>query len=95
MNQCQDCHGFVPAALQTCPHCEPGRPGLSKGLKRASQLVLGASITLTLSACYGVPPSSLEPCDDSIPDQGSCQIVPSPTPTPSESPAADSTTSDS
>ncbi|PKL74871.1 MAG: hypothetical protein CVV27_18270 [Candidatus Melainabacteria bacterium HGW-Melainabacteria-1] len=51
--------------MSHCPHCDyKPSPRLRHRLKRSLQLVLGASVTMTLAACYGTPPPMPEPCDD-------------------------------
>lgn len=78
MQQCSNCQGFVPPALQVCPHCQqqPAK-NFRLGLKRALQLVLGTSVTMTLAACYGAPPPMPTPCDDNKDTEQPC---PSPSP---------------
>lgn len=84
MHQCQQCEGFIPSQLQACPNCDPMPQGkFSRRLKRTLQLVLGASVTMTLAACYGSPPIQ-ELCDD-----GSAPPCETQTPTPSPSPSDD------
>ncbi|HEY9839435.1 MAG: hypothetical protein ACAI44_00660 [Candidatus Sericytochromatia bacterium] len=53
------------------------------------QLVLGASVTMTLAACYGTPPP-LPDCDDVKDPKSPCMVKPSPSPSPSASPSASS-----
>lgn len=87
MQQCHHCEGFLPPQNQSqCPHCDaPIKKGLSRPLKRVGQLVLGAGAALTLSACYGAPPPSMPPCDDT--KQSETQVSPqSDNDTPPETP---------
>lgn len=90
MFQCDQCNGFLPAQLKACPNCGAGlKPTLLKRFKRASQLVLGASIALTLSACYGTPPPlPLPDCNDQSEKNKEPCATPSPSASPSGSPAA-------
>ncbi|MGE3725903.1 MAG: hypothetical protein AB7I41_10155 [Candidatus Sericytochromatia bacterium] len=100
MFQCDQCNGFIPTQLKTCPNCQSVlKSSFRHRLKRASQLVLGASIAMTLSACYGTPPplplpdcndlseKSKEPCAKPSPT-GSPSASPSPSPVPTGSPSA-------
>lgn len=89
MIQCPACSGFIPAAQAQCPNCEIApceglavestSPSVSKRLKRSVQWILGASLSMTLSACYGAPPplpntdcppnpdGTEQPCDNATP----------------------------
>jgi hypothetical protein len=97
MHPCSHCEGFIPAQASQCPNCHraPQR-GLKRGLKRAFQLMLGASFTMTLAACYGAPPPMpLPPCDDTAEEVDKPCTTPSPSPSPSASAAPSATPSPS
>jgi hypothetical protein len=66
---CSSCRGFVPLVAPACPHCAaPAGAGLFDRVGRALfGLASGASLAVTLMACYGMPCSTdaeCEPCDD-------------------------------
>ncbi len=88
MRQCQACQGLVPPQLTDCPHCDAlcVSPDAKKRhrFKRATQLVLGASITMTLTACYGAPPPNIQPCGDG--DKDRVEQTDTDTPNPSATP---------
>jgi len=74
---CSACHGFVPPTVRACPHCGAssealGEPGLLDRVGRALfGIAGGASIAVTLMACYGMPCSTepeCNPCDDPASD---------------------------
>lgn len=93
MHQCHACPGFIPSAQSRCPQCGSSfRPSLLQRCRRALQLVLGASVTMTLAACYGIAPPMPLPCNDKEDGQEPCPPSPtgSPTPSPSASPSASS-----
>ncbi len=74
MNQCKYCNGLVPDGLAECPHCSnagdlslcqtPGK-SLNK-FKPALRKITAAGalglISVTISACYGVPPAQSALC---------------------------------
>ncbi len=56
------CGGFVPARASACPHCGAA---LSAGVAvKVAKVLLGVaaggSVAVTLMACYGPPPRSME-----------------------------------
>lgn len=87
MQSCPHCDGFIPAPASSCPNCQHAfQPGRKRGLKRAFQLMLGASFSLTLTACYGAPPPQpLPPCDESAETVDAPCVTPYPSPSPSAS----------
>jgi hypothetical protein len=63
---CGHCHGPMPAACSACPHCKQAKPRGRRPSRfgtRVKQFALGASASMTLTACYGAapPPSSWNP----------------------------------
>lgn len=69
LSTCQKCRGFVPPASAECVHCgAPMRASAPAGgmLLKGLFCLAGASVaSLTLMACYGMPP-----CDAPAPDGG-------------------------
>lgn len=68
LSQCRGCHGFVPPAHATCLHCGAALPRRRFPAGRAFlQLLLGlagaGAASLTLMACYGLPPCEPEDLD--------------------------------
>jgi len=71
---CASCHGFLPDLRAACVHCGAA-PLRNRSLIRAiASALLGVTSTVTLMACYGVPPKDecldpdacgAEPCDTS------------------------------
>jgi hypothetical protein len=54
---CVRCEGFVPPLATTCPHCSARVEGLLPMVGRAALAVVGGSaMSMTLMACYGLPP---------------------------------------
>ena len=59
MHQCHHCESFIPPQIQQCPNCAQPEQQHNKakfGLKRGMQFLMGASVMMTLAACYGAPP---------------------------------------
>ena len=57
---CSSCAGFVPPTASFCPHCSAKVEGLLPLLSRTALAVVGGSaVSMTLMACYGLPP-----CED-------------------------------
>ena len=84
MNQCEGCHGFIPVQVSMCPNCQRKEKTSKPYFKRAIQLVLGASVTMTLAACYGTPPPMpVDPCDDDSKGETKQKCEPSASPSPS------------
>lgn len=63
LRACFSCNGFLPQDFASCPHCDapaaapaasPSRIG--KLAAQAAAIVAGAAVSMTLMACYGVPP---------------------------------------
>lgn len=56
---CSHCRGPAPAACSVCPHCKTPkrRPRASRFGTRMKQFALGASASMTLTACYGAAPA--------------------------------------
>jgi hypothetical protein len=64
MRACPACTGFVPAHVETCPHCGAGARGRWSRVARALTAMLGAGAAMmTLAACYGAP-AQIDTCDD-------------------------------
>lgn len=63
LSRCSSCGGFVPPRASSCPHCDtlvgPGAGRVGRWLKAAG----GASVAMTLMACYGVPYDPDDPTD--------------------------------
>jgi hypothetical protein len=71
---CTHCKSFVPQSLSVCPNCDTtiSKPK-SPLMRKALQIMTAASVSVTLSACYGMPPcgSDLQPnclLDYTLPD---------------------------
>lgn len=67
LDRCSSCRGFVPAAVSICPHC-----GASRGSSRIGtwfKAVGAGAVSVTMMACYGVPPD--EPLPDDTGSTGS------------------------
>jgi hypothetical protein len=57
---CKHCRGPMPAACSACPHCKRAKPRRRRPSRfgtRIKQLALGASASMTLTACYGAAPA--------------------------------------
>jgi hypothetical protein len=68
--RCSSCDGFVPTGVGSCPNC-----GASAGLAGRIGFLLkaagGASVAMTLMACYGVPYEPNDSTDtDTDPTEG-------------------------
>lgn len=65
LTKCSSCDGLVPSGQQACPHCEsPVVPTRSRSkVAAAMALVSAGAASVTLMACYGMPP-----CDYQAPD---------------------------
>jgi hypothetical protein len=92
MRQCSHCEGFIPQDLSKCPNCLRNKPSFKHRLKRATQLVLGSSIAMTLAACYGTPPP-IQPCDTTQDPGTTCVGTPDPNSTPDSNGSASPTSS--
>ena len=70
--RCSSCRGFVPAGLASCPNCGLGvgepTAGLADRLGFWIKAAGGASVAMTLMACYGVPVMPDDP--DTDPSEG-------------------------
>ena len=96
MHQCHACPGFIPNAHTNCPQCGSGfKPSLMQRFRRVMQILLGASVTMTLAACYGIAPPMPLPCDDKEDGQKPCPPSPPGSPSPNGSPSPSSTPSSS
>jgi len=77
LEKCSGCHGFVPASVSACPHCNLKRSKLA-----AVAVVLGSgAIAFTLMACYGAAPCAEgNNCHPSAPspDTSGAPALPSP-----------------
>ncbi len=62
MKSCRQCSGLVPEAAAKCPHCDVqiGRSRRS----RLKALLTGGAASVTLMACYGLPPGTH--CNDTV-----------------------------
>ncbi|MBL8607529.1 MAG: hypothetical protein JNL38_09425 [Myxococcales bacterium] len=62
------CGGFVPARASACPHCGATVTGrVAKVAKAILGVAAGGSVAVTLMACYGPPPRSMEDTRPPIP----------------------------
>lgn len=62
--RCPSCRGFVPASIGSCPNCGASAPfGTTDRVGFWLKAMGGASVAMTLMACYGVPPDDPDPTD--------------------------------
>jgi hypothetical protein len=75
MLTCSSCNGFLPQDFATCPHCDAPAPaprasGLEKLAAKAAAIASGVAVSMTLMACYGLPP-----CNDDQDNDGYCPSI--------------------
>ena len=72
MSKCSACDGLVPARQVMCPHCDapvPAKRRRSKFIAALSFASAGA-VSMTLMACYGMPPCDYKAADDTSKHDG-------------------------
>jgi hypothetical protein len=61
---CSSCQGFMPAQAYQCPHCdEVSIKKPNRLMKNAVLALTSVSVSVTLSACYGMPCSTYVTAD--------------------------------
>ena len=63
--RCSSCRGFLPVGVTVCPNCGASEPAstLAERLGLLLKVTGGASVAMTLIACYGVPYDPNDPTD--------------------------------
>lgn len=65
LSSCANCNGFVPAKASACPHCDAAVPSKWPAFaKRVLGLSAGGMLSMTLMACYGLPPCDPDDAND-------------------------------
>lgn len=57
MQTCSNCQGFLPTQAEACPNCDTQLSTMKKVTKIIGGIVASATLSVTLMACYGMPPS--------------------------------------
>jgi hypothetical protein len=62
--RCSSCQGFLPASVGACPNCgTPAPTSLADRVGFWLKAAGGASVAMTLMACYGLPVDPYDPTD--------------------------------
>lgn len=61
MYTCRNCFGFIPDDIPRCPNCD-GKTEfkLHPKIKTGIKILSASAVSLTLMACYGAPPDTLD-----------------------------------
>lgn len=66
LSMCPSCEGLVPRDQLTCPHCDtPTPPKRRSRVVAALAFVSAGAASVTLMACYGMPPCDYKAADGS------------------------------
>jgi hypothetical protein len=79
------CGGLIPPKSSACPHCGAATSRIASIAKKVIGVAAGGSVAVTLMACYGPPPRSMEDASkpvnttspaDAVKDSGSAPVTP-------------------